>query len=77
MSEFRRSRCWPHRVIVTLILVSTLGSADSLAVDFWGKRFDPPKIYFVHSTLLEKGVTSGIKEQENFLETADHSRSEK
>ena len=68
MSEFRRSRCWPHRVIVTLILVSTLGSADSLAVDFWGKRFDPPKIYFVHSTLLEKGVTSGIKEQENFLE---------
>jgi hypothetical protein len=54
--------------VVPFLLISVLGSADCRAADVYGTRLDPPRIYFVHSSINKSGVTSGIKGQENFLE---------
>ena len=39
-----------------------------LAVDVYGKRFDPPRIYFAHASINKNGTTSAIKDQVNFLD---------
>jgi hypothetical protein len=54
--------------VVSILLINIPGSPECLAADVYGKRLDPPHIYFVHSSICKSGVTSGIKGQENFLE---------
>jgi len=53
--------------VVSILLINIPGSPECLAADVYGKRLDPPHIYFVHSSICKSGVTSGIKGQENFL----------
>ena len=38
------------------------------AVDAYGKRFDPPRVYFAHASLNKSGITSAIKGQANFID---------
>ena len=46
----------------------TFATSSSFAVNIAAAKFAPPRIYFTHSSINQKGVSSAIKGQENFLE---------
>jgi len=55
--------------IPAFVLLIFLGLTTAAhAVDVYGKRFDPPRVYFAHSSLNKSGVTSAIKGQVNFID---------
>jgi hypothetical protein len=61
-----RTSSFLARVLTFVLLVGSAGAAR--AVDVYGKRFDPPRVYFAHSSLNKSGVTSAIKGQANFID---------
>ena len=67
----RRKACATLRIPTSLVaLCIAVLAARSRATDeaVPGKRYDPPRIYFSHSSLIKDGVTSAIKGQVNFLD---------
>ena len=53
----------PALYAALLLLPSTAHPAD-----VYGKRFDPPRAYFAHSSINKNGVTSAIRGQVNFID---------
>lgn len=53
----------PWLLCVVLIFAGGTGGAE----DVYGKRFDPPRLYFAHASINKSGLVSGLRGQDNFL----------